>query len=92
MSDYVGKYKAYRNPLIWTALLFSVIGCGAALFNNWYLSSLCWTLAFACKFAQCWLLERAIVEEADAKTIASPVVGRTVNGVVYFETVENPNA
>jgi hypothetical protein len=64
MTDYCGKYAAYRKPLDYGATVLSLCGLVSSMFYNWHLAVVFWCLAFLCKHYQSCLADRVLTELA----------------------------
>lgn len=54
------RAKGIRLALIWMGVSLATAGAVATLVPDWQLALLFWVLAYACKFAECKILDHAL--------------------------------
>lgn len=59
-------FASIRSTLIVVTAILTIAALCAAFANNWHAAALMQAMAFLCKWVECWLLEKALVEAQEA--------------------------
>lgn len=59
-------FASIRMTLIVVATCLAIAGLCASFTSHWHGAAIAWNAAFLCKWVECWLLEKALVECQEA--------------------------